>query len=113
MKIFREVADDTDVAFCGTMRVITTLDFLQHLFAKLGHRDLLSCDPSYLNPFSSSSAGVHARGSVRRDSGFVQIPIAQVDQWSIYAIAVYNNSSVVQDAALRDGQCPTVDQVAS
>src|SRR5215472_12184241 len=86
MKIFREVADDTDVAFCGTMRVITTLDFLQHLFAKLGHRDLLSCDPSYLNPFSSSSAGVHARGSVRRDSGFVQIPIAlktlrSVRQW--------------------------------
>src|SRR5215472_5934689 len=79
MKIFREVADDTDVAFCGTMRVITTLDFLQHLFAKLGHRDLLSCDPSYLNPFSSSSAGVHARGSVRRDSGFVQIPIALVE----------------------------------
>jgi len=58
------------------MRVITTLDFLQHLFAKLGHRDLLSCDPSYLNLFSSSSAGVHARGSVRRDSGFVQISIS-------------------------------------
>jgi len=37
--------------FCGTMRVITTLEFLQHLFAKLGHRDLLNfCDPTYLNP---------------------------------------------------------------
>ena len=30
------------------MGVITALEFFQHLLAKLGHRDLLFCDPTYL-----------------------------------------------------------------
>jgi hypothetical protein len=33
VKIRRELADDSDVGFCGTMGVITTLEFLQHLLA--------------------------------------------------------------------------------
>jgi hypothetical protein len=40
VKILRKLADDADVGFCGTMGVITTLEFFQHLFAKLGHGDL-------------------------------------------------------------------------
>jgi len=33
VEILRELAHDADVSCCGTMRVITTLEFLQHLFA--------------------------------------------------------------------------------
>jgi hypothetical protein len=29
----RKIADDADVRFCGTMGVIATLEFLQHLLA--------------------------------------------------------------------------------
>src|SRR5215469_5235060 len=42
MKMPGEVADDPDVGFCGTMRVITTLEFFQHFLAKLGHRTSFS-----------------------------------------------------------------------
>jgi hypothetical protein len=33
VKIRRELADDSDVGSCGTMGVITALEFLQHLLA--------------------------------------------------------------------------------
>jgi hypothetical protein len=33
VKILRKIADDANVGCCGTMGVITTLEFLQHLFA--------------------------------------------------------------------------------
>src|SRR6266851_9130076 len=33
VKILRKVADDANVGSCGTMGVITTLDFFQHLLA--------------------------------------------------------------------------------
>jgi len=49
IKMLGKVTDDADVGFCGMMRVITALEFLQHFFAKLRHRDLLFCDPTYLN----------------------------------------------------------------
>ena len=41
MKIRREFTDDANVGFCGTMGVITALEFFQHLFTKLGRGDLL------------------------------------------------------------------------
>jgi hypothetical protein len=31
VEVFSELADDADVGSCGTMRVITTLEFLQQL----------------------------------------------------------------------------------
>jgi hypothetical protein len=33
VKILRKIADDANVGFRSTMRVITALDFFQHLFA--------------------------------------------------------------------------------
>jgi hypothetical protein len=33
VKIRRELADDSDLGFCGTMGAITALEFLQHLLA--------------------------------------------------------------------------------
>ena len=41
MKIVGEGLHDLQVALHGSLRVITTLEFFQHHFAKLGHRDLL------------------------------------------------------------------------
>jgi hypothetical protein len=41
VKIFRKIADDANVSFCGTMGIVATLEFFQHLFASLGHGDLL------------------------------------------------------------------------
>jgi hypothetical protein len=36
-----EPPDGTDVSTCGSLGVITALEFLEHPFSKLGHRDLL------------------------------------------------------------------------
>jgi hypothetical protein len=33
VKILRKVTDDTNVGFCGTMGIVATLEFFQHLFA--------------------------------------------------------------------------------
>ncbi len=41
MEIVGEGLHDLQVAFHGSLRVITTLELFQHHFAKLGHRDLL------------------------------------------------------------------------
>src|SRR5215469_14676167 len=81
MKMLGEVADDPDVGFCGTMRVITTLEFLQHFLTKLGHRTSLFCDPTYLNSLALAPSGLldaRTRESVCRDSGFVQIAISLI-----------------------------------
>src|SRR5215472_12697591 len=78
MKMLREIMDDPNVGFCCTMRVITTLEFLQHHFAKMGHRDLLVTHNLFQRKQLSFS-GSRARRSVRRASGFVQIPIALID----------------------------------
>jgi len=32
-QVLGEVTDNPDIGFCGTMRVIAKLEFLQHLFA--------------------------------------------------------------------------------
>jgi hypothetical protein len=39
--VFGEGSYDLYVAGYGSLRVIATLEFLQHHFSKLGHRDLL------------------------------------------------------------------------
>jgi hypothetical protein len=41
MEVSGEPPDGTDVGTCGSLGVITALEFLEHPFAKLGHRDLL------------------------------------------------------------------------
>jgi hypothetical protein len=33
VKIRRELANDSDVGFCGTTGIVATLEFLQHLLA--------------------------------------------------------------------------------
>ena len=41
MEVPGEILHDLQVSVYGSLRVITTLEFLQHHFSKLGHRDLL------------------------------------------------------------------------
>src|ERR1051325_10051027 len=41
MEILGESPDGSDISMCGSFGVITALEFLEHLFSKLGHRDLL------------------------------------------------------------------------
>jgi hypothetical protein len=84
---------------CGTMGVITALEFFQHLFAKLGHRDLLNfCDPTLSQPLLTADS--RARGSVRRASGFVQIAISPVthlrSQPSVTAICPESECDLVR-----------------
>src|SRR6266567_771294 len=59
-----------DVVACGMLRVITTLEFLQHHFSEMGHRDLLvtqnlSQPSSNTAPFTSRAAS--AAGRLRSD----------------------------------------------
>ena len=41
VEVLGEILHDSQVPFYGTLSIITTLEFLQHHFSKLGHRDLL------------------------------------------------------------------------
>jgi hypothetical protein len=41
VEITREVPDDSQVSAHGTFSVVTTRDFIERHFSKLGHRDLL------------------------------------------------------------------------
>src|ERR1700686_2126394 len=44
LEVSRKFLDCADVGTCGMLSVITALEFLQHHFAKTGHRNT-SCDP--------------------------------------------------------------------
>ena len=41
VEVFGKILHDSQGAFYGTLGIGTTLEFLQHHFSKLGHRDLL------------------------------------------------------------------------
>src|SRR5438445_10630035 len=69
MEMAGEFLDDPKVGFYGTLSVITTLEFLQHHSAKMGHRDLLVTHN--LSSQSGNHISVHLTRSVRRTSGFV------------------------------------------
>ena len=59
------------VAVHGSLRVITTLEFFQHQFAKLGHRDLLVTHKILTIKMLVATQTNYTR-SVRRPGGFVQ-----------------------------------------
>src|ERR1700687_1624294 len=66
MEASSKIFDGADVTARGIFRVITTLEFLQHYFSEMGHRDLLVTQP-YLNrqattaPFASRAASAARR----------------------------------------------------
>jgi hypothetical protein len=51
------------------LSVITALEFFQHYFAKMGHRNT-SCDP-HLHPNHQATNAPYLTRSVRRTSGYV------------------------------------------
>src|SRR5437588_12245634 len=40
-EVSRKILDCADVGTCGMLSVITALEFFQHYFSEMGHRDLL------------------------------------------------------------------------
>src|SRR6266481_5662494 len=48
VEVSSKILDCADVGTCGMLSVITALEFFQHRFAKMGHRNT-SCDP-HLHP---------------------------------------------------------------
>src|ERR1700679_529148 len=73
MEIVSEGFHNLQVAIHRSLRVITTLEFLQHHLAKLGHRDLLVTHTLLQRCRNLQAA---ARDSVRRAGGFVQTPFS-------------------------------------
>ena len=71
MEMAGECLDDPNLGSYGTLSVITTLEFLQHHFAKMGHRGHLLVTHN-LSPSSGDYRSVHLTRSVRRASGLVQ-----------------------------------------
>src|SRR6266851_3900609 len=76
MEMAGEFLDDPDVGFYGTLSVITSLEFLQHHSAKMGHKDT-SCDPQFIS-MSGKYRSIYLTRSVRRASGLVQTRISSV-----------------------------------
>src|SRR6267154_5910954 len=59
MEMAGEFLDDPDVGFYGTLSIITSLEFLQHHSAKMGHKDT-SCDHN-LSPCQATIARFTSR----------------------------------------------------
>src|SRR3954469_30464 len=70
MKVFSEGLHNFQVALHGSLRVIPTLEFLQHHCSELGHRDLLVTRK--ISPSGVEMLDRPPRVSVRRAGGFVQ-----------------------------------------
>src|ERR1700679_1229342 len=91
MEIVSEGFHNLQVAIHGSLRVITTLEFLQHHLAKLGHRDLLVTHTLLQRCRNLQAA---ALDSVRRAGGFVQTPMLSVILHLLVASAIRGSSSL-------------------
>jgi hypothetical protein len=74
-EITREILDRLDVAVYGSLSVITTLEFLEHHFAKVGHRLAL------YDPTLSLTPLLPTPGTRKRllQSGFVQTVLEDIN----------------------------------
>src|SRR6266566_7418945 len=64
VEVSREIFDGAKVTIDGSLGVITTLEFFQHHFSKMGHRDLLVTQN--LSHPTSNQGSAHLTRSVRR-----------------------------------------------
>src|ERR1700736_3413353 len=64
VEVSREIFDGAEVTIDGSLGVITTLEFFQHHFSKMGHRDLLVTQN--LSHPTSNQCSAHLTRSVRR-----------------------------------------------
>src|SRR5262245_45651395 len=71
VQVTREPLDCSDVSAYSCLREVASLEFLQHDFAKTGHRDLLVTRTLLLA--REECLYLPPTRSVRRTSGFVQV----------------------------------------
>src|ERR1700736_5964668 len=64
VEVSRKIFDGAKVTIDGSLGVITTLEFFQHHFSKMGHRDLLVTQN--LSHPTSNQCSAHLTRSVRR-----------------------------------------------
>src|SRR5260221_7535801 len=68
VEVSSKILDCADVGTCGMLSVITALEFFQHYFAKMGHRNT-SCDPhlhqAIEQPMLPTSREASAAGRLR------------------------------------------------
>src|SRR6267143_4454120 len=68
VEVSSKILDCADVGTCGMLSVITALEFFQHHFAKMGHRNT-SCDPhlhqAIEHPMLPTSREASAAGRLR------------------------------------------------
>src|SRR5882672_1339019 len=64
MEVSRKLFDGAKVTIDGSLGVITTLEFFQHHFSKMGHSDLLVTQN--LSHPTSNQCSAHLTRSVRR-----------------------------------------------
>src|SRR5260370_36843523 len=64
VEVSSKILDCADVGTCGMLSVITALEFFQHYFAKMGHRNT-SCDHTYIQAIKQPTLHYLTR-SVRR-----------------------------------------------
>src|SRR6266478_2421168 len=76
VEVSSKILDCADVGTCGMLSVITALEFFQHYFAKMGHRNT-SCDPHLhqvieqpMLPTSREASAARAATSKRRNRPF-------------------------------------------
>ena len=63
-----KILDCADVGTCGMLSVITALEFFQHYFSEMGHRDLLvtqNLSQAIKQPTLSTSREAYAAGRLR------------------------------------------------
>jgi hypothetical protein len=77
MEVPGEMFDGTNVTINGALSVVATLQFFEHDLAQMGHRET-SFSANQVRSAHSSTSGNHARDSVRRTSGFVQVSLWEV-----------------------------------
>ena len=74
-EVVRELLDHLDVAVYGSLSVITTLEFFEHPFAKVGHR-LAPYDPTL--SLTQVLLTLHTRKRLSQ-SGFVQAGLGEIN----------------------------------
>src|SRR6266849_7034270 len=69
-----KIFDCVDVGTCGMLSVITTLEFFQHHFSEMGHRDLLVTQ-TYLTRQATNAPLPHAQRPP--PGGYVQTGLSE------------------------------------
>src|ERR1700689_1026026 len=67
----RKIFDCADVVACGMLRVIATLEFLQHHFSEMGHGNT-SCDPNLSHRWATTVPSASRAASAARAASFLR-----------------------------------------